>query len=472
MGRNLRILVVLVALLGGLVAADRQVDPPTTAEFAAQPFAMPEAAPADAVSSTWYCAAGLVRTGSADSGEVIIANPTGVAATATVTVRAKRGAEASVELEVPPHGRAGQGLRRVLSADLASVRVDVRGAPAVVEHSIAGDRGRSTAPCTRRTSPTWYLAGGITSRDAKEVLVLYNPFPGPAIVDFTFATNEGVAEPQALTGFVIEGRGMEIVDIGQHVRRRDHVATTIEARTGRVVVDRLQSFDGSQGRKGIALSLAVPSPGVEWYFPDGQVGPGVRELYHLYNPGEEEVAVDVELVLDEGDAEPFEIAVPPRELLVLDIGDDGRVPPGVAHSTVVRTLDGRPLVVERLILAGGESPRQGTSLTVGARRTASSWVLADGRATDSVDEWVVVLNPGAEAVSLRVLALVGQQLPIEGLQELSVPAGGRLAVRVGEHIGRAELSLLVEASGPVVVERDLYAVGVTGMSAVIGIPLG
>lgn len=472
MARNLRLLVVLVALLAGLVAADRQTESPAAGPFEEMAFDMPVAAPPGAISSTWYCAAGVVRHGFGAGGEVVIANPGATTVTARITVRAKRGASASVDLEVPPHGRAAHGVRKVLSADLAAVRVDIRGGNAVVEHTLSGDRGRSTGPCTRQTSPEWHMAGGITSRDAREVVVLYNPFPDPAIVDFAFSTSEGRAEPAALTGFVVPGRGVEMVDVGQHVRRRDHVATTIVARTGRLVVDRVQSFDGSAGRAGLALSLAVPAAGVEWWFPDGQVGPGVRELYHFYNPGEEEVAVDLELVLDEGDAEPFQLAVPPQQLLVLDVGADGRVPPGVAHSAIVRTLDGRPIVAERMIIAGGESNRRGVSLMVGARRQARVWAFADGRATDNTDEWIVLLNPGSAAVRFSVGALVGGQvLPIADLQDLELAGGSRRALRIGEHIGRAELALLVEASGSVVVERDLYAVGATGMSAVAGIPI-
>ena len=58
------------------------------------------------------------------------------------------------------------------------------------------------------------------------------------------------------------------------------------------------------------------------------------------------------------------------------------------------------------------------------------------------------------------------------LQDLEVPAGGRRTIRLSEHVDEAEvLPLVVDADGPVVVERGLYRVGGRGISQSMGIPL-
>ena len=48
-----------------------------------------------------------------------------------------------------------------------------------------------------------------------------------------------------------------VIDIGEHVRRRDVVSATLQAQLGRVVVDHIQAFDGSSGRVGFSAPPLV-----------------------------------------------------------------------------------------------------------------------------------------------------------------------------------------------------------------------
>ena len=50
--------------------------------------------------------------------------------------------------------------------------------------------------------------------------------------------------------------------------------------------------------------------------------------------------------------------------------------------------------------------------------------------------------------------------------------GQRRAVRLGEHIKRADLPVVVDATGPVAVERDLYRAKGLALMMAIGTPLG
>jgi hypothetical protein len=472
-GRRNRVVAVTIAVLvvAGLVA-DGQSPGPRRPEFDVAAFAMPEANGATALSSVWFCPAGIVKPAGGEHGEVIIANPTEREVTAIVTVRRADGQQRSTEVDVPALGQARQDIATVLGGQAESVRVDADGGGVVVEHRLVGIGGSTSGACSPRASSTWYFASGVTQRGAREFVMLYNPFPAPAIVDFAFVTDEGAAEPPALVGFVVEGRSARLVDIGGNVRRQVHVATSIVARTGQVVAERVQAFDGTRHQEGIAVTLGAPSAGLEWTFPDGQVGPGTTELLSLYNPGEEEASVDVEVHLEEGEAEPFQLTVPPGGFQTIDVGADGRVAPGVAHALVVRSLNSVPVVAERRIIAGDGAVRRGVSYVNGARRAARRWVAVDGRANEAVDEWLVVFNPTGEPVTLSVGALVGGQLlPVSDLQSIAVEPLSRRAIRVGDHIERDALTLLVDAASPVVVERSLYAASGVGMSAAIAIPL-
>ncbi|HEV3401237.1 MAG TPA: DUF5719 family protein, partial [Acidimicrobiales bacterium] len=146
--------------------------------------------------------------------------------------------------------------------------------------------------------------------DATELLLLFNPFPDDALLDLVFGTEEGQVTPQALTGLSVRGEGMAVVNVGEFVQRREQVTAAVTARAGRMVVSRLQSFDGSAGRRGMSLSLGSAAVGQQWYLPEGLVTDGLTQRYHVFNPGSQEAAVEVELALEQGDAEPIQLTVP------------------------------------------------------------------------------------------------------------------------------------------------------------------
>jgi hypothetical protein len=106
---------------------------------------------------------------------------------------------------------------------------------------------------------------------------------------------------------------------------------------------------------------------------------------------------------------------------------------------------------------------------LGSPTTARRWLFAGGGTSNQLDEWLVVRNPGPSAATVAVTVLAGRPLP---LQSVDVPAGGRVAVRLGDRVQQAPLPLVVEATRPVVVERSLYRVGrdAVGLSAVLGVP--
>jgi hypothetical protein len=178
-------------------------------------------------------------------------------------------------------------------------------------------------------------------------------------------------------------------------------------------------------------------------------------------------------VLESGQAEPMVLTVPAQGRVTVTANDEARIPKGVPHAVVVRALNGVGVVVERDVDAAPASKRSGVAETPGARVTARRWLLAAGEADDTVDEYVILQNPGTVTarVSLTVLA-DGAPVTKDTLQGIEVAAGQRRSVRLGDSLKVAATPVLVASDQPVVVERDLYRLGGglgTGMS--IGIPL-
>ncbi|HEX7167504.1 MAG TPA: DUF5719 family protein [Acidimicrobiales bacterium] len=470
--RRLGVVVMLVAIVAAGFAIDRVERPePEGDDAVALAARMPTASPLRALSSTWFCAAATGNPGQRAEVSLIAANPTADNVNAVVTLVAHEGDPQSIPVVVPARGSLTVNLAEHRDAPYLAATVDADVGGVVVEQQVRGPAGTSVAPCASSGSEEWFFADGSTAREDTMLLSLYNPFPEDAIVDMSFTTDQGREVPQNLQGIVVKGGRVAVVNVSDHVRRRNRLAGTVATRSGRLVVTKVQARGGAA--KGISASLAAPSAGQQWWFADGYATTGIIERFAIYNPTNREATVSVDLVLDEGATEPFDLTIPPRARLDIAVNDEERVPKGVAHSAIVTSTNGVPVVAERAVVATTESNRAGTSESLGSRTATARWLLAAGSASESSDEWVTVLNTGTSPVQVSITALAaGQLLAVEGLEDLAVGAGRRRSFRLTDHIRRDDLPLLVEATGgPVVVERSLYAVAGLGLSLSPGVPL-
>ncbi|MBW3612048.1 MAG: hypothetical protein KY438_11070 [Actinobacteria bacterium] len=470
--RHLPVVVVLIAILAGLALVD--VGDPAPPRFGtASAFAMPTADPASSLSSTWFCATGAASADN-DSGLVLtVANRGDEARSGTVTWFPAGAAPVVLPVEVGPRQGVTLEADEALDASDVSAMVELDGGGVGVEHTVEVAGGSSVAPCASSASDHWYLANGTTARDATQVLALFNPFPDDAIVDIAFATDQGRDEPEALQGLPVAAGTTTRINVGEIVRRREVTATSVTTRSGRVVVDRLQRFDGSNGRSGISLALAAPAPAEVWTFPAGEYQEGLAERWHVYNPSDRDAVILLEAVPDAGEVPiALERTVSARDHLIIDAAETAPVPPGVGHSSTVRSINGVGVVAERELSGIAPSPRRGWSSMLGSPLASQGWLLAYGAGTEAVADALSVHNPGTEAVRFSVTALVGgQEVPAEGLSDVELGPAQRQELVLGDVLERSPVPLVVSADGPVVVERDLSPVSDPGISTTLGIPL-
>jgi hypothetical protein len=517
-------LVVLVgAIAGGLVldAADRSSSRGGAEPTVRAGVALPAARDEPSLSSTWYCAGGTAANPADDLADhvLLLANPTDRARRATVTILSgaiapapaperttpttvagqapastttsappattappsttPRAAPVQQALELPPQSRTELRLADVagVTGPLAGAVVEADGGRIAVEHQITGSLGRATAPCSTTASTTWSFPWGVTLRGSRELLVFMNPFPDDATVDIAFATDEGVRETARFQGFIVPGRSVVGAYIDEDVTRKAQVSAQVQVRGGRLVVDRIQTFDGTDGREGMTLGLGAPTPALTWMYPVGETGPGLAEQVVVFNPSDRVAEVRVEARLDDPAAEPpepFDLTVAPNRFSIVNVHEEGRVPPGVGHALIVRSVNRVPVTAERVNSAADPAPRRGVSAITGSPVGAPTWYFPGGGPVQAErDEYLVLLNVSdTRAVGFRVTGFSkGQTIAIQGLQEGKVPAGGRVVIRLGDHIDRDDLPVIVTADGPIVVERGLYRIGGGGMAQSIGIPL-
>lgn len=528
MNRRVAIVVILVgAVLAGLVVDRAGEDEAAVGSTSAIPDSsvFPISAGPDALSSTWFCAGGTADEEAFADHVVQVANPTdapvavtltafaGVIAPPLATVQGEDlddpgesgegedsaeddpptdgdAAEQPAEeppadvpepveqvFEVPARARQAVALRDLVQAPIASALVESDGGGIVVEHEVTSIHGYDAKPCATSAASTWHFAWGDTTVDARELLVLFNPFPDDAIVDGRFSTEDGARQPERFDGLVVPGRGTLAVDLGDDVTRREEVAATFTARNGRIVVDRVLRLDSDPDR-GLTVQSGVPEPQTTWVYPDGFVSEAVREEYVVYNPGEQLAEVEIEFIVDDpeenGIPEPVDLSLAPGTHQVVDLRADGRIPDFVAHAGIVRSVNGVPIVAERVQYSAGEG-RRGISVTTGSPVEAPEWNFASGAVTDVRDQWLVLVNLDAQILAeIDVTAVIGgQEVPVSELQGIELGAGERRAIRLGEHISnRPDLSLVVTSTEPVVVERSLYLLGEEerGITSSVGVP--
>jgi hypothetical protein len=574
---RLPIVVLLTAALTAAVVTDGEADDAAGTPAAPPPrpeALMPASSPADVGSSTWYCAAGTATEGGMADHTVTVFNPTGDDLDATLTVfagdisatgaaadpdddpdpdsdAAEPDAEAdtdpedagdeapapvTAELELPAGERVEVRLAHLVQAPLAAALVEVAAGDVTVEHRVSGEHGADAGPCAASAAPTWHLAWGATSRDARDVVVLFNPFPSGATVDAVFTTDDGRREPVRFQGLPVPAGSVVGIDVGDEVTRSDQVSATFEARSGRVVVEQLQQYDGSLGTRGLALTLGAPEAGETWVFADGEASapspttpapdegddddagdhegdddtgddssdeaerdPRTTERIVVYNPGDERAEVDVQLVPTTdatGPApQPFGLSVGPGAHEVVDYGSDDRVVAEVPHATVVRSTNGLPVVAAQVTADVGPAarssrddppPRRGEiAATHGSRLAAPVWRFASvaWRDVDDGSVTFVVFNPDAgESVEARLdLSGTAADASDEGdataaddprdtstaaedataedgrggdpTAPVDVPPGARVAIEVDADRLAGATTAVVEADGPVVVDR-------------------
>jgi len=482
-------LAMVVALVAAVVAGgllgERRARPDVVAA-GDQPADLGPVAPgADAAGSTWYCAGGTGSEGGA-AHEVHLANPGDepIDVSLTVMAGAARGEAVSVEpvteaMEVPATSSLSVLLSDIVDAPLLAAVVETGPGEVAVEHSIAGETDGGLTPCASSASSTWHLAAGTTTRDAVEQLILFNPFPDDAVVDVTFATPDGLRSPPAFSGLIVAGRRVLAVDVGAVVSRHPNVATSIIARTGRLVVDRIQRFDGTDGPAGLDLTGAAASSALVWHFPEGFLDEDVSEVVTVYNPSEQQAEVDVEVALDPSSdpaaplaAEPFQLSIAPLQFAQVVVADDGRVPLDRGHSLTVRSQNGVAVVAERWLRAAAPALGPGLAATLGSPLLSSRWMAASG-STEGGREYLVVANPGVEGIArLAVSSLSSRGAGGLGeLGDLEVGPASRVVIDLSDHLGEEPLVLVVQSTLPVVVERVLFGAG-GGRSHSLLVPAG
>ena len=480
---------ILLAVAGALVVgglADRASAPAQSAAIDVPTVqAMPVAAPANAYSSSWFCAGATDGFPAVAGGRVVVYNAGRGPAEGTVTVVSSSGTRRRQAITVGPASSTSVPETVAHGGPWVGAIVDVNGGSVAVSQVTDGPIGRTDQPCASSGSANWYFPSGQTRVNAGQFLLLLNPYPTDSIVDLTFYTNQGQEQPQDFQGVDVPPGGLVAVDIGVHLRRRSAIATTVAARTGAVVAWQTNVVipptngqvvlgtpaatsalaDPAWPDAGVTVSLGAPSTGTEWVWPSGYIANGVQEQYVIFNPGTQPADVKLAISLPQGSAEPFTLTVGPGQVVPVESEQSTRIPTGALHSADLIVTNGVPVVAMRTTSWSGQSHASvGNGAVLGARLLSDTWLIPTAAGDNNHLGYIYVYNPSDRPVRARLTWPTGTQ---DALVPPHTPFGFPQA-------GTTDVPLEVTASDPVYVGYDLYGQaksGIYGVSLSTAVPL-
>jgi hypothetical protein len=335
--------------------------------------------------------------------------------------------------------------------------------------------GAWAAACSQLASSEWYFPEGSTVLGADERLLVYNPFPDEAVVRVTLFTPAGRQDKANLADVAVpSGESVELA-LNDFIRIEPIVSASVVANRGRVVAWRQSSVKRKNGPSGVHMTLGAPALAETWYFPEGGVGAGFDEEFAVLNPSEEEAQVTISLATSDKVLQPpklVEVAIPPLTAKSFSLDESLRAPDQPrAVSALVSSTNGVDVAAERSVTYTSEG-EVGIASEVGARATASRWLLGPATSTPGSD-YVSIMNPSSKDVitSITLVRSDGSVLRPRQLRRVKVPAGLARRLSVGGMTRGRPVAALVRASGEVVAERLSYSSVGTDPASRMGSPI-
>lgn len=338
--------VVLPALLVAGLVLDSRVDRGDTSAIDQQSLrSAVEISTAGALSSTWMCPAvhlsRVAERGVDGTAVLLVDNTTTDPSRARVELLSATSPPRVVEIDLPALGRRRVAIEVPDTDDLVAALVESPSGGIAVSREFTSPLGVDAAACASQPGTRWFLPAGDTQRDATNEVVVFNPLASDAVIDLSFATEAetGAFIAVDLEGLVVPPRTSIRIDLGDHVRRRDHVATVVDVRAGRVAVDQYQVYDGSAGRRGFSAGLAGDSLSERWVLPMGSVGEGRHLEVAVSNPSDEVAEVDLAAVSAGVGGDPVALTIGPREVAVIEVKEFAEFAPELPTLEVAPDLD-------------------------------------------------------------------------------------------------------------------------------------
>jgi hypothetical protein len=461
-------LVSVVLVIVGVAVVAATLPPPssTPAPGSSDGFAI---APADAHSSSSFCAAG---TGTTAGTTIFLTNTTSKAVSgvmSSVGPPTGKGVVAATHrtVVVPALGSAAVNPALGLPAGNNATSFAFAGGGVSVNQVVAGSGGWSTAPCASQISDRWAFAGGATTPGNALTLALFNPAVTQAVVNVSFLTAGGLIAPQAYQGLTVPSGGLVVENVGDFVQNAQNIATIVTAQSGGLVGYELQRW-ASGPAHGLSVRLGSPVLSTTWRFAQTTTAPGSAVDFSLANPASTPVTATFSVGLSSATVTARSITLPPLSTAVFAASSAAGWPQRIPYAVTVGATG--PVVVGRSVRTANVAtpPQWGSSS--GTVSTAARWLVpgpgvvhAPGVASAAIKS-LAVANPGPSTAHVVVSTLDASRT----VATFTV-GPGELTVLGSNQVGGLD-TFTVTSSEPVNVEEDDGPAGAPGVVSSTGFP--
>ncbi len=477
------VLIVVSLLVGALVLDQTRSEPEELAETVGLPGSV--VAVGAERSTTWFCAASTPQEGGLADSEVVLANTQPTAANASISVY-RGGAEPAsgnevteVDMVLEPQSTTSVRLGDLADSQVVSLAVEVDSGGVLVEKISSGPTGVARTTCATDASTTWVTTAGSTVPGSELQLVIFNPFPDEVTLDIEFASDVGTRQPEGLEALHVPARSSRLVDVGDFVAASEAITSFVNTRSGRVVVESIQSFDGTVAPLGLSVMSGAPASANSWTFAGVSPAAGPARLT-IVNPAEVEVRVDVEVYPAAGERfiEPFEVVLQPGQRDVVELESAGRLAEISSFSIQARALDGALIIagVEQRPAIDEPDPLEGLVEEIEIDAPSTGFASSIGQAIPAERLFTTVDIPeGDERSALHLynpaddtFVNVVARIAVDGAsRDIELEIGPQRTTRVPlADLATGRYSLELEASSPIVATREI-----TGLSSRSWAPL-
>lgn len=407
--------------------------------------------------TTWYFSHGVaIASGDTHHTWLLLANPGGAVAHATVHYQPDAGSAQAFAVDVPPQSRVALYANHKVSGEFSTkVTAD---APLVAEQSVFFANDGYTVPGVATPSTVWYLpegpAGSYLTR-----LHIYNPGLTAASLAFTVYNESGQTQVSART---VGPQATLRVPLAELSSLAGSVGVRLSADVP-VVMQRVSQFPGANGGKGAHASTGTSMLNRTIYFPLAITDANYDTWMMLVNPGDSPVNVEATYwQAVQKHVATYAVPAHSRQTVWLDKeAENNRVPSGTL--SIVLKGDG-PFAAETVIY---DSAYYTGTATAGSPGAAHRWYFAEGSTSTPYTTRLAIFNPGPNGAVANA-SLLPTAPSATGLAWALLPGELKL-VNLNDLAKGTNSGFTLASDSPLVVQRLMSMEG-TGLLGAIGLP--
>lgn len=399
---------------------------------------------------------------------VLLANPGAAAARGRVTYMLRDGRQIAQEVSLDANSRKTVRIDDTLVNEEVSTRVDALEGTLVAERSmyfryLGKYPGGHVSAGTVEPSKSWFLAEGCTAYGFDTYVLVQNPNQAAAQVSLSFLmaggkTQELVFQVPPLSRYTVPVdsiKGMENSEFSTEVRA-----------SCEVVVERSMYFDYSGIKEGSSAG-GVTSLSDDWFFAEGYTAGGFDTYILLANPTDAVAHATLSLESDSGQRGDVYLELAPRSRKTVAVD---RIKGWEQKAFSARVRADALIAVERAMYFDYNGIKGGHD-SFGSPVISDRWFLAEGYTAGAFDTYVLVFNPNRLASDVSVRFLLRDGRFVDKKYRVAGESRYTIALDKVKGLEAEEVSVSIESTLPVVVERSMYFayLGKTGGSCERGV---